>query len=95
MYAAAKTRLTWTGMQAPRTAAAESAFADCARAADLCDRYYRSPVQAELVRRAARWLQPGLVVKRWMFTSSLGLLIALLGADWARAALKALLPMLQ
>ena len=35
-------------------------------------------------RRAVRWLQPGLVVKRWMFTSSLGLLIALLGAAvWA------------
>jgi uncharacterized cofD-like protein len=35
-------------------------------------------------RRAARWLQPGLVVKRWMATSGLGLLIALLGAAvWA------------
>ena len=35
-------------------------------------------------QRAVRWLQPGLVVKRWMFTSSLGLLIALLGAAvWA------------
>jgi uncharacterized cofD-like protein len=35
-------------------------------------------------RRAARWLQPGLVVKRWMITSGLGLLIALLGAAvWA------------
>ena len=35
-------------------------------------------------RRAARWLQPGLVVKRWMFTSGAGLLIALLGAAvWA------------
>ncbi|MEB3270096.1 MAG: gluconeogenesis factor YvcK family protein [Synechococcus sp.] len=35
-------------------------------------------------RRAARWLQPGLVVKRWMFTSGLGLLILLLGAAvWA------------
>ena len=35
-------------------------------------------------RRAVRWLQPGLVVKRWMFTSGLGLLIALLGAAvWA------------
>jgi uncharacterized cofD-like protein len=35
-------------------------------------------------RRAARWLQPGLVVKRWMLTSGLGLLIALLGAAvWA------------
>ena len=31
-------------------------------------------------RRAARWLQPGLVVKRWMLTSGLGLLILLLGA---------------
>ena len=31
-------------------------------------------------RRAARWLQPGLVVKRWMITSGLGLLILLLGA---------------
>ncbi|MFN5193497.1 MAG: hypothetical protein ACK5E6_03595, partial [Cyanobacteriota bacterium] len=31
-------------------------------------------------RRAARWLQPGLVVKRWMVTSGLGLVIALLGA---------------
>ncbi|MEB3331292.1 MAG: gluconeogenesis factor YvcK family protein [Synechococcaceae cyanobacterium] len=35
-------------------------------------------------RRAVRWLQPGLVVKRWMVTSGLGLLIALLGAAiWA------------
>ncbi len=35
-------------------------------------------------RRAARWLQPGLVVKRWMLTSGLGLVIALLGAAvWA------------
>jgi uncharacterized cofD-like protein len=35
-------------------------------------------------RRAARWLQPGLVVKRWVFTSGLGLLILLLGAAvWA------------
>ena len=35
-------------------------------------------------RRAIRWLLPGLVVKRWMLTSGLGLLIALLGAAiWA------------
>ncbi|MFN9870972.1 MAG: uridine diphosphate-N-acetylglucosamine-binding protein YvcK [Cyanobacteriota bacterium] len=35
-------------------------------------------------RRAVRWLQPGLVVKRWMLTSGIGLLIALLGAAiWA------------
>jgi uncharacterized cofD-like protein len=35
-------------------------------------------------RRAARGLQPGLVVKRWVFTSGLGLLVALLGAAvWA------------
>ena len=35
-------------------------------------------------RRAVRWLQPGLVVKRWMLTSGLGLVIALLGAAvWA------------
>ena len=35
-------------------------------------------------RRAARWLQPGLVVKRWMLTSGIGLLLALLGAAvWA------------
>ncbi|MGB7565348.1 MAG: gluconeogenesis factor YvcK family protein [Prochlorococcaceae cyanobacterium] len=34
--------------------------------------------------RAARWLQPGLVVKRWILTSGLGLLVALLGvAVWA------------
>jgi len=43
--------------------------------------------QTDLVsrsRRAVRWLQPGLVVKRWIFTSGLGLLIALLGAAvWA------------
>ncbi|MEB3349305.1 MAG: gluconeogenesis factor YvcK family protein [Cyanobacteriota bacterium] len=31
-------------------------------------------------RRAARWLQPGLVVKRWVVTSGFGLVIALLGA---------------
>ena len=31
-------------------------------------------------RRAFRWLQPGLVVKRWVFTSGLGLVLALLGA---------------
>ena len=35
-------------------------------------------------RRAVRWLQPGLVVKRWLLTSGLGLLMALLGAAvWA------------
>ena len=35
-------------------------------------------------RRAIRWLLPGLVVKRWMMTSGLGLLIALIGASiWA------------
>ena len=35
-------------------------------------------------RRAMRWLQPGLVVKRWVLTSGLGLLMALLGAAvWA------------
>lgn len=35
-------------------------------------------------RRAARWLRPGLVVKRWVLTSGLGLLVALLGAAvWA------------
>ena len=34
--------------------------------------------------RAVRWLQPGLVVKRWMLTSGLGLMLALLGgAVWA------------
>lgn len=35
-------------------------------------------------RRAVRWLQPGLVVKRWMLTSGLGLLVAVIGAAiWA------------
>jgi uncharacterized cofD-like protein len=35
-------------------------------------------------RRAVLWLQPGLVVKRWMLTSGIGLLMALLGAAvWA------------
>jgi uncharacterized cofD-like protein len=35
-------------------------------------------------RRAARWLQPGLEVKRWMVSSGLGLLILLIGAAiWA------------
>ena len=35
-------------------------------------------------RRAARWLQPGLVVKRWLVTSGFGLLIALMVASvWA------------
>ena len=35
-------------------------------------------------QRAMRWLQPGLVVKRWLLTSGLGLLTALLGAAvWA------------
>ncbi|QEY33462.1 YvcK family protein [Synechococcus sp. RSCCF101] len=34
--------------------------------------------------RAVRWLQPGLVVKRWLVTSGLGLVVALLGAAiWA------------
>lgn len=34
--------------------------------------------------RAVSWLQPGLVVKRWLLTSGLGLLVALLGAAiWA------------
>ncbi len=35
-------------------------------------------------QRAVRWLLPGLVVKRWMFTSGIGLIVALLGASiWA------------
>ncbi len=35
-------------------------------------------------RRAVSWLLPGLVVKRWMLTSGMGLLLALLGgAIWA------------
>ena len=35
-------------------------------------------------KRPIRWLLPGLVVKRWMITSGLGLLIALIGASiWA------------
>ncbi len=35
-------------------------------------------------RRAARWLQPGLVVKRWVATSGVGLVMALVGAAvWA------------
>ncbi|NDD69158.1 MAG: YvcK family protein [Synechococcaceae bacterium WB9_4xC_028] len=35
-------------------------------------------------RRAVRWLQPGLVVKRWLLTSGIGLVMALLGAAvWA------------
>jgi len=35
-------------------------------------------------RRAVQWLQPGLVVKRWVITSGLGLVLALLGAAiWA------------
>ena len=29
-------------------------------------------------RRAVRWLQPGLVVKRWLLTSGIGLVLALL-----------------
>ena len=36
------------------------------------------------LKRAIRWLLPGLFVKRWMMTSGLGLLIALIGASvWA------------
>ncbi len=41
------------------------------------------PRQQDLVsrsKRAVRWLQPGLVVKRWVLTSGLGLVLALLGA---------------
>ncbi|UPM49200.1 YvcK family protein [Synechococcus sp. A10-1-5-1] len=35
-------------------------------------------------KRAARWLQPGLVVKRWMLTSGVGLFLLFLGAAvWA------------
>ena len=35
-------------------------------------------------RRAVRWLQPGLEVKRWVLTSGIGLVLALLGAAvWA------------
>nr|WP_241462947.1 MULTISPECIES: gluconeogenesis factor YvcK family protein [Prochlorococcus] len=35
-------------------------------------------------QRAVRWLLPGLVVKRWMFTSGIGLIVALFGAAiWA------------
>ena len=38
----------------------------------------------ERSKRAVLWLQPGLVVKRWLLTSGLGLLMALLGAAvWA------------
>ena len=51
----------------------------------------RSPLQAirqkglvNRSRQAVRWLQPGLVVKRWLLTSGLGLMMALLGAAvWA------------
>ena len=44
----------------------------------LCSRFYLR------FKRAIRWLLPGLVVKRWMMTSGLGLLIALIGASiWA------------
>ncbi|MEB3168269.1 MAG: gluconeogenesis factor YvcK family protein, partial [Synechococcaceae cyanobacterium] len=51
-------------------------------------------------RRAVRWLQPGLVVKRWMLTSGIGLVVALLGAAvwadlqpiyWSLEAIKGLL----
>ena len=35
-------------------------------------------------RRAVQWLQPGLVVKRWVLASALGFVLALLGAAiWA------------
>jgi len=51
-------------------------------------------------RRAVSWLQPGLVVKRWMLTSGIGLVLALLGAAvwadlqpiyWSLEAIKTLL----
>ncbi len=50
-------------------------------------RILRTSQQKDFVsrsRRAFSWLMPGLVVKRWMLTSGLGLLLALLGAAiWA------------
>ncbi len=50
-------------------------------------RVFRGQKEADFVirsRRAVSWLLPGLVVKRWMLTSGLGLLLALLGACiWA------------
>ena len=50
-------------------------------------RVNRGGRRQELMRRsqrAVRWLQPGLVVKRWVLTSGLGLLMALVGgAVWA------------
>ena len=45
------------------------------------------PNQIDLLgryKRALRWLLPGLVVKRWVITSGIGLIVALLGASiWA------------
>ena len=50
-------------------------------------RSFKGSSQKDFITRSLRavsWLLPGLVVKRWMVTSGLGLLMALLGAAiWA------------
>ena len=51
------------------------------------NRSFKGSIQKDFITRSLRavsWLLPGLVVKRWMVTSGLGLLMALLGAAiWA------------
>lgn len=48
------------------------------------EHHHRRDELVERSRRAVQWLQPGLVVKRWVLTSALGLVMALLGAAiWA------------
>ena len=54
------------------------------RQKDRVDRGRRRQGLMTRSQRAMRWLQPGLVVKRWVLTSGLGLLMALVGgAVWA------------
>jgi len=48
------------------------------------EHHHRRDELVKRSRRAVQWLQPGLVVKRWVLTSALGLVMALLGAAiWA------------
>jgi uncharacterized cofD-like protein len=69
------------------TAALDRPYAQVTTHSKRRARAIRAQRRKDLVtrsQRAVRWLQPGLVVKRWLLTSGLGLLMALLGAAvWA------------
>jgi len=69
------------------TAALDRPYAQVTTHSKRRARAIRAQRRKDLVtrsQRAVRWLQPGLVVKRWLLTSGLGLMMALLGAAvWA------------